>query len=86
MINRKEHPVAWAVLMHELDDAHEHLGNLISEMSAEGAIDTESYAITLGHIYAHLNRAWNTKDIPREVTAEEWEAGRSFPVDLEPIA
>ncbi|MEM9760008.1 MAG: hypothetical protein AAF933_12280 [Pseudomonadota bacterium] len=86
MINAKDHPVAWAMLMMELDDAHEHLGNLITAMSEQGSIDIEAYSIDVAHIYAHLNRAWNTKDIPREVTDEEWEQGRAFPNDLEPLA
>ena len=86
MINNKDHPVAWAQLLSELEDTHEHLGSLISEMDREGKIDVESYAVDIAHIYAHLNRAWNTRDITSEVTDEQWEEGRSYPKDLEPLA
>jgi len=86
MINSKDHPVAWAQLMSELEDAHEHLGSLISEMARDGAIDVESYAVDIAHISAHLNRAWNTRNITGEVTEEQWEEGRSYPTDLEPLA
>lgn len=86
MINSKDHPVAWAQLLSELEDAHEHLGSLISEMAQAGGIDVESYAVDIAHIYAHLNRAWNTRNIASEVTEAQWEEGRSFPTDLEPLA
>ena len=86
MINSKDHPVPWAQLMSELEDAHEHLGSLISEMNRDGKIDVESYAVDVAHIYAHLNRAWNTRNITDDVTEEQWEEGRSFPSDLEPLA
>ena len=86
MINNKENPIAWAQLMFELRDAHEHLGQLISDMDRDERIDIESYTIDLGHIYAHLNRAWNTREIKDEVSEAQWELGRAYPTDLEPIA
>lgn len=73
-------------MLSELEDAREHLGSLISEMTHDGRIDVESYAIDIAHIYAHLNRAWNTRNITSEVTEEQWESGRAFPGDLEPLA
>ncbi|QSX40482.1 hypothetical protein [Shewanella cyperi] len=72
--------------MSELEDAHEHLGSLISEMANAGKIDVESYAVDVAHIYAHLNRAWNTRNATGEVTDKEWEDGRLYPKDLEPLA
>lgn len=86
MINSKDNPVAWDQLLSELEDAHEHLGNLIAEMAREGSIDVESYAVDVAHVYAHLNRAWNTRNIISELTDEQWEKGRSYPIDLEPLA
>jgi hypothetical protein len=32
MINRNDNPVQWALFVEELNEAHEHLGKLISEM------------------------------------------------------
>lgn len=86
MINKKDNPIAWAQLMCELEDAHEHLGQLILEMNRDAKTEIESYTIDLGHIYAHLNRAWNTREITGEVSEKQWESGRAFPQDLEPIA
>jgi hypothetical protein len=87
MISRTEHPVSWAMLMFELSDAQEHLGALIEQMSKAGTIDDEDFSIQMGHIYAHLNRAWHGRDdqglddVPAEVFAER----SKFPVDIKPI-
>ena len=89
MIDPQRDPLAWAMLMYELEDAHEHLGKLIREMKA----DEVAFRIDLGHIYAHLNRAWNLRaktdawhDSSNPGWNTEYEAARAFPTDLEPIA
>lgn len=72
--------------MGELGDAHEHLGDLINEMKNEGKIDVESYAVDISHIYAHLNRAWNSREFKGEMSEKEWEKYQMYPNDLEPLA
>lgn len=72
--------------MSELEDAHEHLGDLIREMQESGEIDVESYAVCVAHVYAHLNRAWNSREFKGELSKKQWEEFRSYPKDLEPIA
>jgi len=57
MINKTKHYVAWALLLTELDDAKEHLESLTQKMLKDGSIDDAEFAVDLGHIYAHLNRA-----------------------------
>jgi hypothetical protein len=39
-------------------DAHEHLGALISKLGNEPEYDEEWFCIDMGHLMAHLNRAW----------------------------
>jgi hypothetical protein len=39
MINGNENPVQWALLVEELNEAHEHLGKLISEMMTDTQYD-----------------------------------------------
>jgi hypothetical protein len=92
MLTNTEYPVAWAMLLYELSDAHEHLGTLISEMIASGTIDESEYRIQLGHVFAHLNRAWNGRndvsleDSGKEMEPQEVYAQRSkFPDDLSPV-
>lgn len=52
MINEKENPVAWAMLLTELDEAREHLDALINQISEAGAINEESEF----PVYLGLNR------------------------------
>lgn len=57
MINETDNHVAWVLLIDELDEAREHLTELTNRMYHDGRIDESEYAVRLGHIYAHLNRA-----------------------------
>ena len=88
MINPESEPVAWAMLMYELSDASEHLSALIAQLSdGNSTIDEEDFAVQIGHIYAHLNRAWNGRNDPQGIAnpTDEQRAGlTSFPIDLEP--
>ncbi len=86
VLDRTKHPVGWAQFVDELNDAHEHLGNLIQEMRDDPEYDDANLRVDLGHVLAHLYRAWNCRDIPDSMTDEQWEAARTVPVDLEPIA
>ena len=61
MINKNSHPVGWALLLTELEDAQEHLADLIKELEEAGEMEDEEFAIHLGHVYAHLNRIWHAR-------------------------
>ena len=84
MINKKNH-IAWSQFMYELEDAKEHLENLIKEVESEEEYGEEELKIDLGHIYAHLNRAWNSRNSVEGTTKENWEAMSEFPKNVEPI-
>lgn len=85
MINNKSNPVEWAMLVTELDEAREHLESLTNSMAEAGAIDETDYAVQLGHVFAHLNRAWNNRDLKGEMPEDEWAKSSQFPSDLEPV-
>ena len=87
MLTKAEHPVAWFMLMQELEDAREHLGTLIALMEAQGAIDESDFGVDLGHVFAHLNRAWHGRDDAKlDDLSDESHAERSrFPDDLSPV-
>jgi len=51
MISMKEAPVAWAMLMYDLDDAKDDLGSIIADMQNDPAFDEASFRIRLGHVY-----------------------------------
>ena len=86
MINRNDNPVQWALLMDELQDAHEHLGRLMAQMTADIDYDEANLRIDLGHVMAHLNRAWASRSLTRPLTDEEWESFREYQRDLQPLA
>jgi hypothetical protein len=87
MINRDFHPKGWSFLLDDLEDAHAHLGGLLKEIQADPEYSEAEFRIGLGHVYAHLNRAWRRRDIPEDFTdEEEWRRAGAFPDDLEPIA
>jgi hypothetical protein len=84
MINRKHNPVGWAFLQDELVDAHEHLGNLIKDLSGDPDYDENNLRIDLGHVYAHLNRAWYRRNVREDFPSSDWDKATSFPGDIEP--
>lgn len=86
MINRDDNPVQWVLLLDELNEAHEHLGKMISELTAQPDYDEARLRVDMGHIMAHLNRAWARRNCTRDLTDQEWEAFREYPEDLRPIA
>jgi hypothetical protein len=86
MINERDNPVAWAMLLTELDEAREHLEALIKQMSESGAIDEESeFPVYLGHIYAHLNRAWHSRNQDESISEDQWPLYSQFPKDINPV-
>ena len=84
MINRKDNYVVWALLTDELADAREHLQDLIDRMEQEEDSDEVAFRYSLGHIYSHLNRAWNRRNERQELSDEQWDAFSQFPKDIEP--
>jgi hypothetical protein len=85
MIKKDSDPVGWASLMYELEDAHEHLGKLIIAMNTDADYGDEEFRIDLGHVYAHLNRAWNRRNNPEKIPEDQWSVASRFPEDLEPV-
>ncbi|MGB5536991.1 MAG: hypothetical protein WBN08_13930, partial [Thiogranum sp.] len=85
MISNAKEPVAWALLLTELDEAREHLEKLVNVMNHAGTIDDSEFAVYLGHVYAHLNRAWNSRNQNNEITEDQWPVFSQFPRDLDPV-
>ncbi len=83
MIDREKDVVEWALLGTGLQEAREHLDSLIQDMESND-FDEVSFGIQLGHIYAHLNQAWNGRDKKGEWTDAEFDLLSQYPNDLEP--
>lgn len=73
------------MLMNELDDAHEHLGALISLMNGTDTLAEEDFKVQLAHVFSHLNRAWHRRNMTTDLDEDEWLAASRFPSDLDPI-
>lgn len=86
MINRSDNPLGWMMLITELEDAHEHLGKLIQEISTQSEYSEPELRIDLGHVYAHLNRAWQRRLVAEDFSDAEWVAAAIFPSDIKPVA
>ncbi|GJI89597.1 hypothetical protein [Duganella hordei] len=85
MISKESAPVAWAMLMYELEDAQEHLAALISKLNSESDYDEGNLRIDLGHVLSHLNRAWHRRDAAQDLNEEQWLQASQFPKDLDPV-
>ena len=85
MIDQNTNPVPWSLLVSRLDDARQHLEKLVDDMAANGSIEEEELRVALGHIYAHLNRAWHTRDQTADVAETDWAQISRFPNDVDPV-
>jgi hypothetical protein len=86
VINQFDNPVAWALLVQEIDDVREHLASLARQMASEGRVDDEDFAVQIGHAYAHLNRIWHRRNnLTDEISDETWERFSRFPTDIDPV-
>jgi hypothetical protein len=73
------------MLMYNLDDAHEHLAELMEAMRNDPDFSEDEFRIYLGHVFAHLNRAWHTRNATDDLDDKEWGEKIHFPTDLKPI-
>lgn len=70
--------------MSELEDAKEHLSQLIAELQQDSEYTEANLRIDLGHVYSHLNRAWHRRNKLEDISEAEWMTASQFPLDLEP--
>ena len=88
MIDKDSAPEAWAMFSCELEDAAEALATLLSEMQEDGFGEPE-LRVNLGHVYAHLNRAWHSRNAAASAALdpsdEQRETWTRFPTDLSPV-
>lgn len=85
MIDRKSNPNEWSTLLYELDDAKEHLESLVNQLNDDGEIDEEDFKSQLSHIYAHVNRSWNIRNLESDFGNKDSAKFSSFPKDIDPL-
>ena len=75
-----------AILFH-LREAKEELDRTISNLEDDSKCDIEDFAAGMGHLYHHLNTAWNGRDASserhRDCAQEDFDNWRTFPLNVE---
>lgn len=85
MINEKENPVEWALLLYGLSDVQEHVTTLLDQLAKDGQCSEEDFAVQVGHLYAHLNRVWNSRHHLGEIDDDQFMAFSQFPGDIDHV-
>ncbi|MES2676675.1 MAG: hypothetical protein V4660_20730 [Pseudomonadota bacterium] len=85
MINNDENPVAWALMLMELDEAKEHLEKLTNQMAVDNLIDEEDFKIQLFHVMTHLNRIWNGRNQDEEESHQNFSISSNTPTEFVPV-
>lgn len=74
------------VMIH-LQEAMEQLQDTIKAVQEEGDYGREEFQVGMGHIYHHLNTAWNAQDASAErhkaCSDEDFNTWRQFPKESE---
>ena len=86
MINQSDHPVAWGLLLFEIEDVRERLESLVRQMSDAGRIDEEAFAVDIRRAYVHLNRIWHSRNDGRAaIPDEDLDRYSKLPTDLDSV-
>ena len=49
-------------ILYNLEHAHEALGQAIADIKSDPEYDYGEYLVDMGHVYHHVNTAWNARD------------------------
>lgn len=75
-----------AILFH-LREAKEELDRIIHELETDPEYEYGAFLVNMGHLYHHLNTAWNGQDASRErhrdCVQEDFDSWRKFPTNAE---
>lgn len=81
-----ERYVARSMVAFELEEAAQHLNRLARRLATEPGYGDPEFRVDLGHVYAHLNRAWNRRAASADApTDDQFEAWSQFPADVPPV-
>jgi len=76
---------AWVIF--HLKEAQEELNRTIIEIEKQDDYDFGEFVISMGHLYHHLNTAWNSKNASEaqvnNSTEDDFFTWRRFPKDIE---
>ncbi len=76
-----------SVVLFHLREAAEQLNRTIQSLAGDRDYGTEEFQVEMGHLYSHLNTAWNGRDQSDEqfekCTDQDFERFRKFPNESE---
>jgi hypothetical protein len=76
-----------SVVLFHLREAADQLKQTIQELEGSGDYGTEEFQVDMGHLYHHLNTAWNGRDQTdgqhANCTDEDFKRFRVFPAESE---
>jgi hypothetical protein len=71
------------IVLFHLREAAGQLGETIQRLSSDQEYDAEEFQVEIGHLYHHLNTAWNGRDQTdeqhRRCTDKDFARFRKFP-------
>jgi hypothetical protein len=75
------------VTLFHLREAAEELIRTIADLEGGGSYEVEDFRVAMGHLYHHLNTAWNGRDQTvdefKKCTDEDFQRFRKFPAESE---
>ena len=75
------------VILFHLKEAQEELQRTAKEIEQDVSYGEEDFQVAMGHLYHHLNTAWNGKNCTnedfKEYSDENFSKWRKFPKDSE---
>ena len=87
MLNKHTDPVAWALLMDELEDAQDAIKALLKDANSEAEYGEEEFRVDMAHAFMHLNRAWHCRNATSTQHDDNaiWDKWAQYPTDLDPL-
>ncbi len=74
-------------VLHNLRHVSEELNRTIAEIEADAEYEMGDFIVAMGHMYLHLNTAWNAQDVDpervRNCSKEDFDNWRSFPKEFD---
>jgi len=75
------------VVLFHLKEALEQLQQTVKELGQDASYEVEELRVGMGHLYHHLNTAWNGKDCTdeefKECSDENFSKWKKFPEESE---
>lgn len=86
-LDGKAHAMNKPHILFHLTEAREAIQELIEELKSDQEYEFGNYRVEMGHLYHHVNSAWNGRDASKEAvdvcSQEDFHRWCQFPTDIE---